>query len=169
MCCLIQIAMLWAKKEYGITNAVISNKTKGKPYLTDYPNIHFNISHCKYGCICVISDFEVGVDIQDYRSITTDVINKVCCQQEKNHIMLSDNKEIAFTKIWAMKEAYLKMFGIGITNELNKTNTIALDYKVFCKEYDKYVVAVATEGEIENAKIQLDYAAEKHLELTEIL
>ena len=61
------------------------------------------------------------------------------------------------------------MLGIGIANELSKTNTIALNHKVYCKECDKYVVAVATEGEIENAKIQLDHAAEKHLELAEIL
>lgn len=36
----------------------------GKPYLPDYSDVHFNISHSEKYVVCAVSDKPVGVDIQ---------------------------------------------------------------------------------------------------------
>lgn len=37
----------WLRKEYGINeNVVLSEGSCGKPYLSNYPFVHFNLSHC---------------------------------------------------------------------------------------------------------------------------
>lgn len=35
-----------------------------------------------------------------------------------------------FTKMWAMKESYLKMIGVGITQSLSNIDTTKLDNKI---------------------------------------
>ena len=40
----------------------------GKPYLRYPEELYFNISHCKAACVCVISDEEVGIDIEVIRA-----------------------------------------------------------------------------------------------------
>ena len=155
--------------DYGIGSFSIVANNNEKPYIKEYDHIYFNISHCKYGCACIIADCNVGIDIQDYRIINDKVIDRVCSVAEKKQLYSSNNKCLEFTKIWAMKEAYLKMLGVGIAVDLTEIDTSALQNKIYCKTFDKYVLAVAAEGEIENEKIQLDYSAEKHLEFTEIL
>lgn len=38
------------RKEYGINeNVVLSEGSCGKPYLSNYPFVHFNLSHCDKG------------------------------------------------------------------------------------------------------------------------
>lgn len=36
---------------FGIANPDIAIANRGKPYLIDYPNAHFNITHCSRGCV----------------------------------------------------------------------------------------------------------------------
>ena len=51
-------------QEYGINeNVVLSEGSCGKPYLSNYPFVHFNLSHCDKGVACMISDSAVGIDI----------------------------------------------------------------------------------------------------------
>lgn len=41
------------RKEYGINeNVVLSEGSCGKPYLSNYPFVHFNLSHCDKGVAC---------------------------------------------------------------------------------------------------------------------
>ena len=52
------------RKEYGINeNVVLSEGSCGKPYLSNYPFVHFNLSHCDKGVACMSSDSAVGIDI----------------------------------------------------------------------------------------------------------
>ena len=53
--------------KFGVDNLryEISYHSSGKPYLTDYPNIHFNLSHSAGYILCSLSDREVGCDIQE--------------------------------------------------------------------------------------------------------
>lgn len=90
----------------------------GKPYLRDYPHVHFNISHS--GCLvaCAVSDCPIGVDIQEIVPYRPNVAKHVCTPDELLKIETSPNTDIAFTKIWTQKEAYLKMSGVGLSKRL---------------------------------------------------
>jgi 4'-phosphopantetheinyl transferase len=131
------------RNDFGIFDFQIGTQHNGKPYLSSCSDIYFNLSHCKYGCVCAISEKEVGVDIQDIRDVSDSVIKKVCCNNEIQVIEKSADKSRAFTKIWAMKEAYTKMLGTGIVCELDKIDTTKLSKKISVTENDKYIIAVA--------------------------
>ena len=54
-------------REYNICECDVKIKTgeNGKPYLEEYPEIHFNLSHSGNMVFAVFSDREVGCDIEE--------------------------------------------------------------------------------------------------------
>lgn len=103
------------KNEYGISEKLrFCYSAKGKPYLSDYPQIHFNLSHCKNGVICAIHTSDVGVDIETVAAYDGQLAEYVCNEQELKLINKSDNKALAFTKIWTKKESLMKKTGAGL-------------------------------------------------------
>jgi len=109
------------KEQYGVTTPIsfIYNR-HGKPYLQEYPHIFFNISHCKLGVVCVLSDVEIGVDIQDIRPFNIKVAQRVCTKDELQHLKDSNLPAKLFCRMWATKESYAKAKGIGIANMLKQ-------------------------------------------------
>ena len=110
-------------KEYNICSPVVAYTDKGKPYLPDHPDIFFNISHCPYGCTCAVSDEPIGADIQDVRPFSWDIARRCCSQAEIIKLQQVCDPDVCFTRMWAMKESYLKMTGEGITRSLSKIDT----------------------------------------------
>lgn len=94
----------------------------GKPYLPDYPNAHFNISHSGQYVACAVSDRPVGVDVQEITPYRPDVAKLVCTPEEILQIETSPDPAAEFTTLWTKKEAYGKMMGCGI-------DPILLDHK----------------------------------------
>lgn len=93
----------------------ISRNQYGKPYLVEYTNIHFNISHSKGAIACAVSDRPVGVDIERIRKIDFRIVRYFFSQQEKDYIFAdSESTDLRFTEVWTKKEAYLKFLGTGI-------------------------------------------------------
>jgi len=118
---LLRVGLL---EEYGITTVPKLGKTeRGKPYLIDHSEIYFNLSHCKKGVACAISDHEIGVDIQDYVPFDEGIAKQFMTTQE---IVLakSDPTDCEFTRIWTLKESWGKRNGMGICYELTKTPAI---------------------------------------------
>lgn len=109
--------------DYGICNPRISYGQSGKPYLRDYPETYFNISHCPCGCVCAVSDSPIGIDIQDIRPFSWLTAKRCCSKAELDLLKHSANPASEFTKIWVMKESYLKMKGTGITTDLCAVDT----------------------------------------------
>lgn len=124
----------------------ISLNQHGKPYFTEFPDIFFNLSHCREGVVCGISDTEIGVDIQDYRPVSTGVIERVLCRQEKEYLWDCSNTQKGFAYLWSRKEACLKMLGCGIAETLSTMNTLnRSDITSF--EFEKYAVSVCCTSE----------------------
>ena len=130
---------------FSLKNPIIETDEKGKPFLRDYPNIHFNLSHCKAGCVCAVSDTAIGVDIQNYVDYSHEVAVRVCSQRELEYIDKSKNKSVAFTKIWAMKESYLKMRGDGICVDLKEVNVFEILDMIRVRVKDTCVIAICKE------------------------
>ena len=110
------LAKVLVKKHFDIdiSRHIIACNKHGKPYLKDFPHVHFNISHSGEYVVCVVSDKPVGVDIQKIVRYNPDVAKKICDKKELMQIDASSDKESEFTKLWTQKEAVLKMLGTGI-------------------------------------------------------
>jgi len=96
----------------------------GKPYFAGDERIQFNLSHSGFGVACAISDEAVGVDIQKTIPVREPMLKRVCSTQEVMLVMASENPSIEFTKLWTMKESYLKAEGKGISKALAGINFI---------------------------------------------
>ena len=142
------------KREYGIH---INKKTelgytiRGKPYLLDYPYIFFNISHCYPIAACFVSDKEVGVDVQTLVSEDDlEIIGLIGSLNENQGLKNADSPCQYFTRLWTLKESYLKMLGRGLDDELDRYDfgefnghrfsTLGCDF--FSRCMGKYYVSV---------------------------
>ncbi|MBO4589151.1 MAG: 4'-phosphopantetheinyl transferase superfamily protein [Bacteroidales bacterium] len=90
----------------------------GKPFLTNYPDLHFNLSHCRLYVAVAIHRSPVGVDIECRRKVTPALIRRVCSDDEQLSISLSKDPDMEFLRLWTRKEAYLKYTGTGIVEPL---------------------------------------------------
>lgn len=88
---------------------------KGKPYIKAYGHLHFNLSHTKNIITCVISDAEVGVDVEHIREIKEATVNRVFSENEKK---MAEYKQEGYVRLWTMKEAYAKLIGNGLSDIL---------------------------------------------------
>ena len=107
-----------ACQRYLFTNEVpsMSFSESGKPFLTDYPNFFFNLSHTDGAATCVVSsESEVGIDIECVRPIDFEVMQQVMNAEEQNHILSSSQHEVEFARLWTRKESLLKCTGKGLT------------------------------------------------------
>ena len=113
------------RKDYGyegpISFGYIAN---GKPVLRERPDIHFSLSHCKEGVLCVIDDQPVGCDIESVeRNVTQSLISYCCNEKEQAEIANVIHPEEAFIKLWTQKESIIKLSGEGITSDLKNLMT----------------------------------------------
>ena len=137
------LLLVYALREsFGIKSFDIEASEHGKPRLKECDNIHFNISHCRDGCVCAVSDKEIGIDIQEIRPFSQRLAERVCCENELALIADSDNKAAEFTKIWAMKESFIKMNGQGFSYTLKKADTTVMDF-IKAKRKGNYYIALA--------------------------
>lgn len=103
------------RQEYGITESVRwMYDTNQKPYLIDYPHIHFNISHCECAAAVAISNQEIGVDVQNVSRYDAALASSVCSTSEFELLSQSTQPDVLFIRYWALKESYLKKIGTGI-------------------------------------------------------
>ncbi len=90
----------------------------GKPTLEGYPHIHFNLSHCKHGISCAVSDNEVGVDIECTGRYREQLARHTMNEEEMQSILSAEDADLAFTRLWTQKEAAFKLIGNGITDDI---------------------------------------------------
>lgn len=124
-----------ALKRHGLSErqAEVFYGANGKPYLKDC-NLFYNLSHSGVVAVCALSDREVGIDIQKKVKPSDALIKKVCSENETKYLLsLSETeKSSAFTRLWTLKESYLKFTGEGITLSPQKLE-ISFSYPVRIK------------------------------------
>lgn len=111
-------------EEYGIKeNPILAEHNGGKPYIVGREDIHFNISHCREAVVCIVSNAEVGIDVERIRPYNDNLARYVLNDEEYASVIGSDNPALEFTKFWTMKEALLKLTGEGIRDDLKQSLT----------------------------------------------
>lgn len=97
----------------------------GKPYLIDYPELSFNLSHTGNKLIVVYAyHHNVGVDIETCkkRANLAGLVEKCFAEEEQNYWrqLPHSQQTQAFYRFWTRKEAFVKAVGRGIALGLNQ-------------------------------------------------
>ncbi len=101
---------------------LLSFGKQGKPFLTDVPEIHFNLSHCDGLAVCLFSEYECGADCESIRKFKQRTAERVCSAEELAALDKAQDKDYLFTRLWTLKEAYVKAIGIGISYPLREVS-----------------------------------------------
>ncbi len=94
----------------------ISTQAHGKPWLADFPDFHFNISHSRARLALLFARVPCGVDLEftgrqvDYQQI----LSRFFAAEEIATMQGQPDERLAFFRGWTRKEAYLKATGEGI-------------------------------------------------------
>lgn len=138
---LLRIAL---REIHGIDEPVVFSYSKdGKPRLRDYPQIHFNLSHCRSAVACVLSVDEVGVDVQEIIPISDSLAKKTLTSKEYAEFKVSPTPFELFCKYWTIKESHLKRTGQGIGTDLTELSALDVAGKTIFKNNKNYCCCVA--------------------------
>ena len=98
---------------------IIETSTSGKPYLKDYPNLFFNLSHTDNLILIAIANSHVGVDVEkNERNADKEAIIKHFFSEKEQQSFFSqpdEQRQLGFVKGWTRKEAILKATGEGLS------------------------------------------------------
>ncbi|MDO9492449.1 4'-phosphopantetheinyl transferase superfamily protein [Acetobacterium sp.] len=101
---------------HGISGSLrMTQGEDGKPILSDYPDIHFNLSHSGHYVVCSLGSQPVGVDIQKMELPNLKLARRFFAQSEADWLfsLSAENQTQGFYDLWALKEAYMKYTGKG--------------------------------------------------------
>lgn len=96
----------------------------GKPFFPAHPQLHFNLSHSPPYTLCALSRAPVGVDIQTVKPTwRAGLPRRVCSPQQLDWLARQPDYWSSFALLWAMKEAYVKYTGTGLTGDIRSIPT----------------------------------------------
>lgn len=105
-------------------NLVFKTGMYGKPYVEGCAE--FNISHSEDMVACCIGDKQIGIDVEQLKPITPNIMRKLCTDADVKYILgnvqfeyytdFSQEQLYRFYEAWTAKEAYFKCIGTGIKN-----------------------------------------------------
>lgn len=127
---------------------------KGKPYLQN-GGYHFNISHSgDMVAVAVSKDSPVGIDIEQIKPVSAGIARRVFSEGDLCFVfgdaVIPDGKIedrdtlVRFFKVWTYKEAFVKMTGEGISDDLKCFSYD--ENKCSTRVFDDYVLTVITEN-----------------------
>ncbi|MFP3155738.1 4'-phosphopantetheinyl transferase superfamily protein [Lachnospiraceae bacterium ZAX-1] len=130
------------------SNLDIHTDSNRKPYLHDFRDYHFNLSHTR-NCIllCISNNCSVGADIEKISNPPYEISNNCFHPKEKEFIDsgIPQEKAKRFFEIWTKKESYLKKCGTGLTTNLTKINTLSLPVYYQMYHYGNYISAICSD------------------------
>lgn len=118
----------------------------GKPFISNIPNIHFNISHTNNVLVVAFSKSNIGIDVEKINSFNFKIAERFFTVPERNYIINNSNQNLAFYEIWTKKEAYIKFTGLGLSKRLNSFNVLdaKLKNKLYTINKNNYLVSICS-------------------------
>ncbi len=117
-------------KHFGIKEEPIYKSKSGKPYFKKQ-NIFFNYSHSNNYIACAISNYEVGIDIEETDRVINSVMIKIC----------NFNQDTELEEL-VRREAYCKLSGNGIAMFFDKNNFKDIDASGITISNDEYICSI---------------------------
>ncbi|PFD35307.1 4'-phosphopantetheinyl transferase [Bacillus cereus] len=94
----------------------------GKPFVENFSDFHFNISHSGEWVVCATANSNVGIDIEKVSDIEAlKLANEYFSEEEFYDLsnMNFDEQINYFFDLWTLKESYIKTIGKGLYIPLN--------------------------------------------------
>ncbi len=98
-------------------------REEGKPFLVEYPDVHFNLSHSGNRVMCAVGPVEVGCDVEIINP--SHVKSVIRCFAESEQILASRSDK-NFFRLWTLKESIIKLSGKGLVIPL-RSFEVSLD------------------------------------------
>ncbi len=141
---------------YNLSEENIQKKEHGKPYIENAP-FRFNISHCDGLVVCAVSENEIGIDAEAIRTVADRVMKRCYSDSEVAYVNSFRDKDIEFTKLWTLKESYVKLTGTGIATDLKAVSFDLKNATAFSDDVsfsqlvinNKYIVSLCKEEKAE--------------------
>lgn len=158
-------------EENGLTENSLKYSENEKPVVE---NLFFNISHAGDYVIGVVSDCEVGCDIEKNTDAPLEVAERFFNPDEIEYIKASADKNKAFFTLWTLKESYMKMTGKGMSLPLDAFEVVpaengfilgrTLERPCFFQtmELDGYIFSISSERDF--AFDEMDFCEIYHWE-----
>ncbi len=132
----------------------------GKPYCKN--GAYFNISHSGDYVVFVLSDCEIGCDIQRTDYIKTENAAKIVfCDNEKQILHNAFDKTGMFYSLWTKKESLLKCIGEGFHRSSKSVDVSKSVFEENSKRYyfrtwnfSDYVISVCSEKNDISAQLE---------------
>lgn len=122
-----QYLLRFALGEEAYRKAEFATGEHGKPYIKDH-SIHYNISHSGQYAVLVVANSEVGVDVQEKKGKRMEATAKRFFSQEEQRVFEAcktpERQVDLFFHIWCRKEAYGKCLGVGLNEQVLRTNVL---------------------------------------------
>lgn len=127
------------EEEFCLENE-LAKEEQGKPWLKNYPQIHFNISHGKDMVVCGVDRNPLGVDVEAIRPVKPNIFRRVLTKKEQE--WLKKCEEIYgengwyrdFFRLWTLKESYAKAVGKGLAVDFTKLEFMLPMWEKTCQE-----------------------------------
>lgn len=147
--------MICVKFGVRLTDIDIQVSRTGKPFISGFPCYEFNISHTRSAVAVALSDKPVGVDVEKIREIDFRVAEKVFSDHEKAWLnVAAPDSQLRFLEIWTKKEALVKYYGTGLTNDLKSADVTVTRENLATYFSDGYVISVCSDADVQ----EIDFA-----------
>ena len=107
---------------------------QGKPYLPDYPEVHFNLSHSGSYVAIAVGEVKLGVDVE-VNSRNALAVARRCFHEKEYQELLRyvdepEQLDQHFKQYWSMKEAYIKYRGEGLKIPLSSFHVLPEENRI---------------------------------------
>lgn len=128
-------------QNHNLSIPIYDKYNNGKPYCQNIPSLAFNHSHSQnnYTLIYGLNIKNIGVDIEDLdRQLKFEPLAKRYFHDDE-YLLWQNNDfdKITWFKLWTIKEAILKAYGIGIRLSLKELNASFITDNSGFVSYDK--------------------------------
>lgn len=118
-CCFVYCLLEFGLQKFYDLKVIpeIRKDERGKPKLAAADELYFNWSHCDGGIGCAIATKEIGCDVQSVIS-DSEILWDRCLHDNEKKAAPYENRDAFFTKMWTLKESYLKYTGEGLYRDM---------------------------------------------------
>jgi len=117
----------------GIDNRISYNEYQ-KPYFTDNSAPSFNLSHSGTKVMCAVSSSPIGCDVEKVDEKHINVASKAFSESENKILNSSTDKVDTFFRLWALKESFMKLLGLGFSLPTSDFSIILDDKITVCQD-----------------------------------